>query len=197
MNRRRSIVTGLAGLAGLSAVGNAAADNDKANDNGNGNDSQQLFFSYRNLVINFNIQTGAGTDIGTVDGIIAGTILQNFVFTFTSPTTVTTTSDRGLFTDLDGDQILFKYAGNGNFIAPLTDASSPLGNLMSVGGPFTITYTALSATGKYKFLIGKQFPGKIIATNAVNSSPGVLGSVYAEIYASGSDAREIKKALGQ
>jgi hypothetical protein len=53
---------------------------------------------------------------------------------------------------------------------------------MSVGGPFKITYTVLNASGKYKFLIGQQFPGKIVATNAVNASPGVLGSVYAEIY---------------
>lgn len=191
MNRRRSIVTGLAGLAGLSAASNAIADDDDRDN------SQQLFFAYRNLVINFSLQTGIGTDLGTVEGLINGTIIQNFQFTFTSPTTVVTTSDRGLFTDLDGDQIVFKYAGTGNFIAPLSDTSSPLGNLMSVGGPFKITYTALSASGKYKFLIGKQFPGKIVATNAVSSSPGVLGSVYAEIYASGSDIHTITKVLGK
>jgi len=185
MNRRRSIVTGLLGLAGLSSARNAPADEDGP--------ESQLFFAYRNLVINFNLQTGVGDDLGTVEGVLAGTIIQNFQFTFTSPTTVVTTSDRALFTDLDGDQIVFKYAGSGNFIAPLSDSSSPLGNLMSVGGPFQVTYTVLSASGKYKFLVGRQFPARLVATNAVSSSAGVLGSVYGEIYAK--DARSIAQTL--
>jgi len=185
MTRRRSILTGLLGFAGLSSA--KAAD---ASDDGGASD---LFFSYRNLVINFNLSNGIGSDIGTVDGLLKGTILQNFQFLFTSATTVQTLSDRGLFTDLDGDQILFKYFGTGNFIAPLSDPSSPLGNVMSVGGPFKITYAVLNASGKYKFLIGQAFPGKIIATNAVSSSPGVLGSVYAEIYTD--DAKSIARAL--
>ena len=124
--------------------------------------------------------------------MLKGTLLQNFQFIFTSPTTVQTPSDRGLFTDLDGDQILFKYAGTGTFITPLSDPSSPFGNLMNVGGPFKVTYTVLNATGKYKFMIGMAFPGKIVATNAVNSSPGVLGSVYAEIYSNNAKALDRK-----
>lgn len=187
MNRRRSIVTGLFGLAGLSSAKDAAADDDRR--------ESQLLFSYRTFVINFNIQTGVGDDIGTVEGVLAGTILQNFLFVFTSPTTVVTTSDRALFTDLDGDQIVFKYAGTGNFIAPLSDPSSPLGNLMSVGGPFQVTYSVLSTSGKYKFLAGRQFPARLVATNAVNSSAGVLGSVYGEIYAK--DARAIAETLAK
>jgi hypothetical protein len=187
MNRRRSILTGLLGFAGL-----ASAKSDAENEHDGGS---ELFFSYRNLVINFSLSTGIGSDVGTVDGIIKGTILQNFQFLFTSPTTVQTPSDRGLFTDLDGDQILFKYAGTGTFIVPLSDPSSPLGNVMNVGGPFKVTYTVLSASGKYKFLVGKAFPGKIVATNAVSSSPGVLGSVYAEIYTT--DAKSIERALNK
>jgi hypothetical protein len=178
MTRRRSILNGLLGFAGLGVATAAAAKEDDRLTL----PQQQLLFSYRNIVINFALSTGLGTDIGTTDGILKGTLLQNFQFIFTSPTTVTTPSDRGLFTDIDGDQIVFKYTGTGNFITPLSDSSSPLGNLMNVGGPFNITYTVLNASGKYKFMIGMTFPGKIVATNAVNSSVGVLGAVYAEIY---------------
>jgi hypothetical protein len=185
MNRRRSFLTGLLGFAGLGAAKTAAANG--------GQGGSELFFSYRNLVINFDLSTGIGSDLGTVDGVLKGTILQNFQFIFTSPTTVQTPSDRALFTDLDGDQIVFKYTGTGNFIVPLSDPTSPLGNLMSVGGPFKIIYTVLSASGKYTFLVGQEFPGKIVATNAVSSSAGVLGSVYAEIYAD--NARSIERVI--
>jgi|SRR5579862_1283463 hypothetical protein len=184
MTRRRSILNGLLGFAGLGAAKTAVADNDKA---------LPLLFSYKTFVINFSLSTGIGTDIGTTDGVLKGTLLQNFQFIFTSPTTVQTPSDRGLFTDLDGDQILFKYAGTGNFITPLSDPSSPFGNLMSVGGPFKITYTVLNGSGKYKFMTGMEFPGKIVATNAVNSSAGVLGSVYAEIYSH--NAKELDRVI--
>src|SRR5215831_9008618 len=125
MTRRRSILSGLLGFAGLGAAQTAVAQEDDQK-------GSQLLFSYRNIVINFSLSTGIGTDIGTTDGVLKGTLLQNFQFLFTSPTTVTTPSDRGLFTDIDGDQIVFKYAGNGNFISPLSDSSSPLGNLMNV-----------------------------------------------------------------
>jgi len=189
MNGRRSILTGLLGFAGLSTARNASANEGE----GLGQGDSQLLFSYRTLVINFNLSNGIGSDIGTTDGVLKGTLLQNFQFLFTSATTVQTPSDRALFTDLDGDQIIFKYAGTGTFIAPLSDPNSPLGNLMNVGGPFHVTYTVLNASGKYTFLIGQAFPGRIVASNAVSSSPGVLGSVYAEIYSN--DLKSIQRQL--
>jgi hypothetical protein len=53
----------------------------------------------------------------------------------------------------------------------------------------------IAASGKYKFLVGQAFSGKIIATNAVSSSAGVLGSVYAEIYADADNLKSIMREL--
>jgi len=191
MNKRRSILTGLLSFASSSLVKKATADG--------GGGKLQLFFAYRNVVINFDLNTGVGNDLGTVEGVLSGAIVQNFQFIPVSPPTVPPTTqtpnNRALFTDLDGDQILFKYAGNGTFIFPLSDPGAPLGNLMSVGGPIRVTYTVLSASGKYTFLIGRQFPAKLVASNAVNISNGVFGSVYGEIYAD--DVHSIEKALNR
>ena len=188
MNKRRSILTGLLGLAltcllifaGLSVVKSAGAASQQST----------VLFSYRTSVIDFNTATGVGTDIGHMDGVIHGDLLQNFQFIPTSPTTVTTPNDRALFTDVDGSQILFKYAGTGTFFQGLSDPTmsqgpSPtiLGNLQAIGGYFLADYTVLQASPKYAFLIGRVFPAKIAATNAAYPSNGVFGSSYGEIYA--------------
>ena len=192
MNKRRSILTGLLGLAltcllifaGLSVVKSAGAASQQST----------VLFSYRTSVIDFNTATGVGTDIGHMDGVIHGDLLQNFQFIPTSqtpPITVATPNDRALFTDVDGNQILFKYAGTGTFFNGLSDPSAVslggsniiLGNVQGVGGTFLIDYTVLQASPKYAFLIGRVFPAKIAATNAAYPSNGVFGSSYGEIYA--------------
>jgi len=184
--KRRIFLAGLLGLGGLSSVKKAAAGDKR--DRG-----QQLFFAYRNVVTKFsptgqtgNLVTFAGADLGTVEGVLSGTIIQNFTVTVNTMTGAATTGpDHGLFTDLDRDQITFQYTGTGNFL--------PASDLMSAGGSLSVTYTVLDATGKYKFLLGRQFPAEVIATNAVDGSSGVLGCVYGEVYAS--EVQSIERAL--
>jgi hypothetical protein len=183
MNKRRIFLTGLLGLGGLSSVKEAAARNRRG---------LQLLFAYRNVVTKFNptgqngsLVTFAGSDLGTVEGVLAGTLLQNFTVTVNTVTGAAVTGpDQGLFTDLDRDQITFQYSGTGNFLPP--------NNLMSAGGSLSVTYSVLDASGKYKFLIHRQFPAEVIATNAVGSS-GAVGAVYGEVYAP--DVQSIERAL--
>lgn len=193
MNKRRSFLTGLLGLAGLSSVKEAAADD--------GGGSGQLLFKYRNVVTKFSPTappsatiTFAGADLGTTEGVLLGTILQNFTVTVNTTTGAATTGpDNGLFTDIDLDQISFEYQGTGQFLPPIPN----LNGEMSAGGSLAVTYRVLNASGKYKFLIGRQFPAKVVATNALpsNVSGGVFGSVYAEVYAP--DVQSIERALGR
>jgi hypothetical protein len=193
MNKRRSFVTGLLGLAGLSSVKRAAADEG----GGRGN----LLFKYRNVVTKFSPTappsatiTFAGADLGTVEGVLSGTIIQNFSVTVNTSTGAATTGpDNSLFTDLDLDQISFEFQGTGNFLPPIPN----LNGLMSAGGSLAVTYRVLNASGKYRFLIGRQFTAKVVATNALPGavSGGVLGSVYAEVYAP--DVEAIERALNR
>jgi hypothetical protein len=174
METRRSLLPGLLGLAGLGVIA-------KADDDQNG-EALGLLFAIRNTVINFSLATGVGNDLGTVQGLISGTLLQNFQFIPTSANTIKFDYP-ALFTDLDGDQIVFEVVGTGSFIVPLSDPANPLlGNLMSVGGPFVATFTVIRASGKYKFLMNTKFPAKLVASNTTNISNGVFGAVYGEVY---------------
>jgi len=180
MQKRRNILAGLLGFAGLGAAAKAATTD--AEPEAVFNSGLQLFFAQRDTVINFDGQTGIGDHIGTVEGAIVGTSIVNFQFI---PVTANTIKfdNRTLITDIDGDQILFQYVGTGRFNPPLVDSTNQvLGNLMSLGGPITATYVALQASGKYQFLVGRRFPAKSIATNAIRVSNGVLGNVYVEVY---------------
>jgi hypothetical protein len=182
MQKRRSILRGLLGLGGLSAVAKASGD-EKAEPRAAFGGGLQLFFAFRDTVINFNGSNGIGNHIGTVEGAITGTSITNFQFIPTSQTTITY-DNRCLITDLDGDQIVFQVIGTGRFLAPpLSDpANKTLGSLMSLGGPLVATMTAIQASGKYAFLLGRKFPCKMAASNAANPSNGVLGNVYGEVY---------------
>jgi hypothetical protein len=188
MNKRRAIIKGVLGFAiagllifvGLSVVKSASAAPD------------DILFTFRTSVINFNLQTGVGNETGHVDGVLQGDYISNFQFIFTSQTTVATPNDRALFTDVDGNQILFKYAGTGTFFNGLSDNTPSLpnppgavnlGNVQAVGGYFLIDYTVLQASPKYAFLVGRIFPAKIAASNSAYPSNGVFGSSYGEIYA--------------
>lgn len=178
MQKRRSILAGLLGFGGMSAVARAATDNPELAFN----TGLELFFAYRDTVINFNGNTGVGDHCGTVEGAITGTSITNFQFIPTSQTTIKY-DNRMLITDLEGDQIIFQVVGTGRFIVPPpTDPGSTLGNLMSLGGPLTATCTAVVTTGKFVFLQGRKFPCKMAASNATNPSSGVLGNVYGEVY---------------
>ncbi len=182
MQKRRSILRGLLGLGGLSAVAKASGEEELAPQAAFGS-GLQLFFAFRDTVINFNGSNGIGNHIGTVEGAITGTSITNFQFLPTSQTTISY-DNRCLITDLDGDQIVFQVVGTGRFLAPpLSDPNQKtLGNLMTLGGPLVATMTALSASGKYAFLVGRKFPCKMAASNAFNPSNGVLGNVYGEVY---------------
>jgi hypothetical protein len=176
MQQRRNILAGLLGAFGAGKVAKAAG----------GSDLERklfeipLFFTQRDTVVDFQPATGLGLQVGTVEGLIAGTSILNFQFIPISQTEINF-DNRALITDLDGDQIIFRNAGRGRFIVPpLSDASSPLGNLMGVGGPLTGSYEAIRASGKFEFLIGRKFPYRSIATNPVR--PGFPGQVYVEVY---------------
>lgn len=179
METRRSILAGLLGLVGLGAVAKAADDETQAVFNS----GLELFFAFRDTVINFSTTTGIGDHIGTVEGAITGTSITNFQFIPTSQTTIQF-DNRCLITDLDGDQIIFQVLGSGRFLAPpISDpGNTVLGNLMGIGGPLVATMIAIKASGKYAFLIGRKFPCKMVASNAINPSNGVLGNVYGEVY---------------
>jgi hypothetical protein len=180
VNQRRNVIRGLLGWCGLAAAVKAAPATQQPE--AVFNSGLQLFFAQRDMVINFDQATGIGNHIGTVEGAIAGTSIVNFQFIPTSQTTIKY-DNRALISDIDGDQIIFQVIGVGRFIVPPpADTTSPLGNLMVLGGPLVATYVALQATGKYAFLVGRKFPCKMMATNAVKASPGSLGNVYVEVY---------------
>ena len=182
MEKRRNILKSLLGIAGFGAVANAAVPENAAAPQARFNGGLQLFFAFRDTVINFNPSTGIGDHIGTVEGVITGTSMTNFQFVPTSQTTIKY-DNRCLISDLEGDQILFQVVGTGSVIvSPPVDATTPLGSLMAFGGPLEATFTVLKATGKYLFLIGRKFPGKMMASNTVSVSPGVIGNVYGEVY---------------
>src|SRR6185312_5994747 len=178
MANRRSILAGLFGLGGLGAIAKAAGPREEAVLGG----GLELFFAQRDTVINFNGNTGIGDQLGTTEGVIAGTSITNFQFIPTSQTTIKF-DNRCIVSDLDGDSIIFDVNGTGTFLAPPpSDPAHALGNLMALGGPLKATYTAIIATGKYQFLIGRKFPAKMMACNAVQNSVGVLVQVYVEVY---------------
>src|ERR1700730_13056199 len=148
MQQRRSMLKALLGLGGLSQVAGKAAEPSKSavsNPNASG---LAIIFTQRDTVVDFNPATGVGLQVGTVAGSIVGTSVVNFQFTPVSQTDITF-DNRVIITDLDGDQIVFRNPGTGRFIIPpLSDPSSPLGNLFGVGGPLSGTYVTLSASGK-------------------------------------------------
>ena len=185
MEKRRNILKSLLGLGGAAAVASAAGIDESKHTEPEAKYKAaglQLFFAYRDTVINFNPNTGVGNHIGTVEGAFNGTSITNFQFIPTSQTTIKY-DNRCLISDIDGNQILLRVVGTGQFITAPTDASNPLlGSLMSLGGPLVATMTVLSATGTFAFLVGRKFPCKMVASNAVLASAGVLGNVYGEVY---------------
>jgi hypothetical protein len=125
----------------------------------------------------FDIATGAGYQIGTARGPIAGTTFVQFQFTITGgpgPDGALPVSFHNtvIITDIDGDQLLFDNDGTGKF-------NVGLGAFVGAGGPMTGTYVLTKGTGKYINLpIGTQLAYKAAFTNPPN---GALGTVYVEL----------------
>jgi hypothetical protein len=181
MTKRRNLLAGLVGAAGLSQAGTVkealSAGESESRGGGSG---LPILFTHRDTVVDFSPVTGIGTHVGTVEGRIKGVALTNFQFIPTSPTEIKF-DNRCLITDLDGDQLLFRVVGSGKFIVPpLSDPASPLGNLMGLGGPLTATYECINASGKYAYLIGRKFGARELAANPSKPLPG---QVYVEVYA--------------
>jgi hypothetical protein len=154
-------------LAG--GLASSVAFGDGAENRGN------VLFTQSDRVTAFNPNTGAGQQVGTVTGKIAGTSIVNFQFIpdadFIHNFKITFVNIVVL-TDLDGDQIKFINQGSGRFIGPIDPG------VFGTGGPLTGTYQALDGTGKYRSWIGKKFPYRAVASN----SPTALGTVYVEVY---------------
>lgn len=171
MTQRRKFLGAALAALGLAKTTKAAST---ANDASRG---PELLFVQRDTVIAFDAATGLGTQVGTTDGKILGTSIMNFQFIPLSQTEIRF-DNRTLITDLDGDQILFRYTGNGRFITPLGD-TSVVGKLMGIGGPLGGTYECIQASGKWGYLVGRKFGTRSAATNPANPGPGC---VYVEVY---------------
>jgi len=139
-----------------------------------------------------------GAQVGTAIGAINGTSVVNFKFTFTTNPFVRPLSfafdNRVGITDIDGDQIIFKNVGTGQFNPPLLDPS--LGNPgdapyqvfgNAAGGPLTGTYQVVATSGKFSQLyrIGQVFPYHAVMFNPATppAPPGTTGSSYVEVLA--------------
>jgi hypothetical protein len=180
VSSRRNVLARLLGLGGLSALTKAGAAEQSPEAVFSG--GLELFFAQRDNVTAFNPGNGLGTQVGTTEGVITGTSITNFQFIPTSQTTIKF-DNRCLITDTSGDSIIFDVNGTGEFlIPPPSDPNSSLGNLLALGGPLVATYTVLSATGIYAFLVGQKFPAVFAAENAVGGSSGLLGTVYVEVF---------------
>ena len=71
---------------------------------------------------------------------------------------------------LDGDQIIFRARVTGRFLAPpLSVPGNPLGNIFSVGGPFTGTYEVIVALEDDIF---ENFCRRLASTFKVLTSSG-------------------------
>jgi len=179
----------LKALLGLGVVSAVAANAETSKPAISTSSGPVVIFTQRDTVVDFNPGTGVGLQVGTVDGRIVGTSVVNFQFTPTSQTDITFLN-KVIITDLDGDQILFDNAGSGKFIVPpLSDPSSPLGNLFGVGGSLSGTYKCLKASGKYTYLVGRVFPYRSIATNPARA--GFPGQVYVEVYSDRFDVQPV------
>ncbi len=197
MSSRRNVLARLLGLGGLSALTKAGAAEQSPEAVFSG--GLELFFAQRDNVTAFNPGNGLGTQIGTTEGVITGTSITNFQFIPTSQTTIKF-DNRCLVTDTSGDSIIFDVNGTGQFlIPPPSDPNSSLGNLLALGGPLVATYTVISATGIYAFLVGQKFPAAFSAENAVGGSSGLLGTVYVEVFSNtvGIASATIRKAKAE
>ena len=164
-----------------------------------------VIFVQRDRVVTFDITAptgdqplggGIGAQVGTATGVINGTTALNFKYTFTSnpfvrPLTFNFDNRVGI-TDTDGDQIIFKNVGTGQFITPLRDPTlggnpgSPPFQVFGTGGPLTGTYEVVATSGKYvlRYPIGQVLSSRAISFNpATPPTPaGTTGTSYVEVF---------------
>lgn len=146
-------------------------------------------------------QNGVFTGIqsGTAEGSVRGTVLINFRYFLTGPTTFNFDVRTGI-TDTDGDQLIYRATGTGSFICPpLSDPSPPLPGppqgIFGLGGPVTGTATVTGASaqtaqcpncGKFVHLVGQPLAWRGIGYNPGNGcNPAQqfgLGSTFVQVF---------------
>lgn len=126
---------------------------------------------------------GAGIREGSVRGAITGVSITNFHLVPIGPTEFVS-DELSLFTDVEGDQILFHVRFDGRFITPLTgdpvDEFPGRENIYLFGGVTSGVYEVVKATGKFQALIGRKFPAKGLGMTPARNP--AIGTTYVEIY---------------
>lgn len=171
---------------------------------------RNVLITLQDKVIRFDVNpasptAGQGVQVGTATGRVNGVSITNFQFDLFSNFPAFTFHNRAGITDQDGDQVIFRVLGSGNFvIPPLLDPTVPSDHpagfpdappdqvLGGTGGPVSGTYEVVATSGKYSQLlqIGQKFPFRAVGYNpnpfAVLGGPEptdeALGAVYIEVY---------------
>ncbi len=173
-----------------------------------------LLFVQHDKVIVFQVNkdgTGQGAQVGTATGKINGISIVNFKFKTTVGSATFSFDDRAGITDTDGDQIIFRNVGTGQFIAtpsaslpfaplpPLFDPTSPgppagpyqvFGN--GIGASLTGTYEVAATSGKYV----RAFPiSKVYQYRAVTYNPSAPPTNPADLELTAAGVANFKASL--
>jgi hypothetical protein len=156
-------------------------------------DPNNILFILQDKVTRFDVPGGVGLQVGTAMGKINGVSITTFKYDFSAFPSFSVNKRTGI-SDTDGDQIIFKVIGSGQFLLPLVDptvpgdsAAPPTQVLGGTGGPFSGTYEVVATSGKYSktFSLGQKFPFKAVGYNPSPASAGTdfFGAVYVEVFA--------------
>ncbi len=145
-------------------------------------ESNSLLFVQQDVLPSFGQQSGVR--LGTIRGLINGTITTNFFFTVPPPQPPGgqfTADDNALVVTPEGDQIAFTVHAEGTASYDTLDA-----NIVPFRAPFIATYTVTAATGKLSKYVGRVFPARGTGTistmvffGSVSGTP--VGTVYVEV----------------
>lgn len=142
----------------------------------------KVLFIQQDVVTSFP-PTGDGLRLGTVRGALTGISTTNFQFIPKTPTEFTS-DELSLYTDANGDQVLFHVKLDGRFVTPLSGTPDPnfpgRDQLNLVNGTFGGTYEVIQATGQYLGLVGRKFPARGLAVTPVKNP--AIGVSYMEIF---------------
>jgi hypothetical protein len=179
MFSRRTVLLALLVLVAGTALWAASGRDSKIDLEPNMALAPQILFIHQDMVTDFP-PTGDGVRTGTMRGVLSGTATTNFQFLAVPPPEFAA-DDLTLFTDVEGDQIVFRVQVQGRFLVHLEGPEAdPRKTINLFGGPYTGIYEVIEATGKYRYLIGRKLPCKGVGTTPAKNP--ALGSVYAEIY---------------
>ena len=135
-------------------------------------------FTQLDMVTKFAPPGQLGVRVGTVAGVINGTITINSTFDPNIQPPNFKSTGQALIIDMDGDQLLLEVAFSGTFINPLTPPP-PAPALVQVSGSFSAVYTVTSGTGKYSSSAGRIFNGIGVAVlPAQNPAEGAAFSQF-------------------